>query len=145
MVVGNSVMVDALKRVKSNLDSGIPQAIQYAAIEALVGSQRCIQDHNAIYQRRRDLLIGVLDNIGLKAKSPQASLYIWAKVPEGYTSIELANDLLEKVGVVVTPGIGYGDNGEGYVRLSLTISDTELKKGVSRLAEWHKSILGAQT
>ena len=136
MVVGNAEMVDALKRVKSNLDSGIPQAIQYAAIEALTGSQDCIQEHNAIYQRRRDLVIDVLNNIGLKAQPPKASLYIWAKVPEGYTSVEFATDLLERVGVVVTPGVSYGKHGEGYVRLSLTIPDAGLVKGLSRLSAW---------
>ncbi len=139
MVVGNAVMVDALKRVKSNLDSGIPQAIQYAAIEALRGPQDCIQEHNAIYQRRRDLVVDMLNSIGLEAKSPKASLYVWAKVPEGYTSADLATDLIEQVGVVVTPGAGYGQGGEGYVRLSLTIPDAGLVKGLSRLAGWRDS------
>ena len=137
MVVGNAIMVDALKRVKSNLDSGIPQAIQYAAIKALTGSQDCIREHNAVYQRRRDLVIGALNKIGLEAKIPKASLYVWAKVPEGYTSVGFATDLLEKVGVVVTPGVGYGRSGEDYIRLSLTIPDAELEKGLSRLAGWH--------
>ncbi|GAG51982.1 unnamed protein product, partial [marine sediment metagenome] len=104
MVVGNAEMIDALKRVKSNLDSGIPQAIQYAAIEALTASQDCIREHNTIYQRRRDLIIDVLNSIGLEAKPPKAGLYIWAKVPEGYTSVDLATDLLEEIGVVVIPG-----------------------------------------
>jgi len=136
MAVGNAAMIKALKTLKSNLDSGIPQAIQYAAIEALTGPQDCIQQHNAIYQRRRDLVIDMLHSIGLEAESPKASLYVWAKVPEGYTSVGFANDLLEQIGVVVTPGIGYGKNGEGYVRLSLTIPDAGLVKGLSRLAEW---------
>ncbi|MFC2071380.1 LL-diaminopimelate aminotransferase [Chloroflexota bacterium] len=139
MVVGNALMVNALKTVKSNLDSGIPQAIQYAAIEALRGPQVCIQEHNAIYQRRRDLVVDMLNNIGLETKAPKASLYVWAKVPEGYNSVELTADLLEQVGVVVTPGIGYGKSGEGYVRLSLTITDAGLVKGLSRLAGWRDS------
>jgi len=139
MVVGNEVMIDALKRVKSNLDSGIPQAIQLAAIEALSGSQDCIEEHNAIYQRRRDLVIEMLNNIGLEARPPKASLYVWAKVPEGYSSVEFATELLEQVGVVVTPGIGYGKSGEGYIRVSLTISDAGLVKGLSRLAGWRDS------
>jgi LL-diaminopimelate aminotransferase len=139
MVVGNAKMVDALKRLKSNLDSGIPQAIQYAAIEALNGSQACIHEHNAIYQKRRDLIVDMLNNIGLEARPPKAGLYIWAKIPKGYNSVDFANDLLEKTGVVVTPGVGYGQNGEGYVRLSLTIPDTSLVKGLSRLADWHGS------
>ena len=136
MVVGNATVVVALKRVKSNLDSGIPQAIQYAAIEALSGSQDCVQEHNDIYQRRRDLVIDVLNNIGLKAQPPKATLYIWAKIPDGYNSVEFATDLLERVGVVVTPGVGYGKQGEGYVRLSLTIPDASLVKGLSRLSSW---------
>jgi len=139
MAVGNAEIIDTLKRVKSNIDSGIPQAIQYAAIEALTGPQGCIQEHNAIYQRRRDLVIDMLNEIGLKAEIPKAGLYVWAKVPEGYTSIDFANELLEKVGVVVTPGTGYGQTGEGFVRLSLTIPDGGLVKGLSRLAEWHKN------
>ena len=136
MAVGNAEMIDALKRLKSNLDSGIAQAIQYMAIAALTGPQDSIQEHNAIYQRRRDLVIEVLNRMGLEAKPPQASLYVWAKIPEGYTSIEFAADLLDQVGVAVTPGIGYGMNGEGYVRLSLTVPDPLLVKGLSRLAGW---------
>ena len=139
MVVGNAQMIDALKRVKSNLDSGIPQAIQYAAIEALTGSQDCIEEHNTIYQKRRDLIVDVLNSIGFEANSPKACLYIWAKIPEGYTSGDLAYDLLEEIGVVVTPGVGYGKNGEGYIRLSLTIPDAELAKGLSRLSGWHST------
>jgi len=139
MVVGNPIMIDALKTAKSNLDSGIPQAIQYAAIEALTGPQDCIQEHNNIYQRRRDLIVNVLNSIGLEAELPKASLYIWARVPEGYTSASFTNSLLEEVGVVVTPGVGYGKNGEGYVRLSLTIPDEELEKGLAKLAEWRNT------
>ena len=139
MAVGNATMIDALKRLKSNLDSGIPQAIQYAAIEALTGPQDCIDEHNAVYQRRRDLVVDVLNKMGLEARPPLASLYVWAKIPTGYTSLEFTNDLLEQVGVVVTPGNGYGKNGEGYIRLSLTLADANLVKGLSRLAEWRDS------
>ena len=136
MAVGNAEIIGALKTVKSNIDSGIPQAIQYAAIEALTGPQDCIQQHNDIYQRRRDLVVDMLNKIGLEAELPKASLYVWAKVPEGYTSADFANDLLDQVGVVVTPGIGFGKRGDGYVRLSLTLPDAALVKGLSRLAEW---------
>jgi LL-diaminopimelate aminotransferase len=138
MVVGNPTMVDALARLKSNIDSGIPQAIQYAAMAAFTGPQDCIQTHNSIYQQRRDLVIAALRKIGVDAKPPKASLYIWAKVPAGYTSVEFTNSLLEQVGVVVTPGTGYGPSGEGYVRLSLTISDKQLVRGVEKLAGWHR-------
>ena len=139
MAVGNAEMIDALRRIKSNLDSGVPQAIQYAAIEALSGSQDCIARHNAIYQRRRDLIIDILSDIGLEAEPPRAGLYIWAKVPQSYTSLEFSNDLLDKIGIAVIPGVGYGSSGEGYVRFSLTIPDAALVKGLSLLAGWHDS------
>ncbi len=139
MMVGNAQIVDALRRVKSNLDSGIPQAIQYAAIEALKGPQDCIDEHNAMYQRRRDSLLQVLDEMGLKATPPRASLYIWARVPRSYTSIQFATALLDEVGVVVTPGIGYGQSGEGYIRLSLTVPDERLDEAVARLRAWRKT------
>jgi LL-diaminopimelate aminotransferase len=139
MVVGNAEMVGALKTLKSNLDSGIPQAIQYAAIEALNGPQGCIAEHNAIYQKRRDLIVDVLNNIGLEANVPKASLYVWARVPEGYNSVDFATELLEQVNVVVIPGIGYGKNGENYVRLSLTIPDVSLVKGLSKLSGWRNT------
>ena len=138
MAVGNSGIIDALRRVKSNLDSGIPQAIQYAAMEALTGSQDCVTEHNEIYQRRRDRLLQTLNQIGLKAKPPRASLYIWARVPDGYNSIEFATTLLDEAGVVVTPGVSYGKHGEGYIRLSLTIPDERLEEAIVRLMAWHK-------
>ena len=139
MAVGNAGMIEALKKLKTNLDSGIPRAIQYAAIEALTGSQECIQEHNAIYQRRRDLLVEALEKIGIKAKAPKAGLYVWARVPKGYNSMEFTTELLERVGVVVTPGTGFGKYGEGYIRLSLTIPDALLVKGISKLAGWRDS------
>ena len=139
MVVGNADIVGALRTLKSNLDSGIPQAIQYAAIEALTGPQDCIAEHNTVYQRRRDLIVEVLTNIGLQVTVPKASLYIWAKVPEGYNSVDFTSDLLDQVGVAVTPGIGYGRNGESYVRLSVTVPDAALVKGLSRLSGWRNT------
>jgi LL-diaminopimelate aminotransferase len=138
MAVGNAGIIDALRRVKSNLDSGIPQAIQYAAMEALTGSQDCVKEHNEIYQRRRDRLLQILNQIGLKAKPPRASLYIWARVPDGYNSIEFATTLLDEAGIVVTPGVGYGKHGEGYIRLSLTTPDERLEEAIVRLKAWHK-------
>jgi len=136
MVVGNATMVDALMRVKSNLDSGIPQSIQRMAIAALDGPQDCIAEHNAIYQRRRDRLVAALARMGLGVRPPKASLYLWARLPEGRTSVEFASRLLDDIGVVVTPGIGYGPHGEGYVRLSLTIPDERMEEGLQRLAGW---------
>ena len=135
-VAGNATMVDALMRIKSNLDSGIPQAIQKMAITALGSSQDCILEHNEIYEKRRDRIIQALHKIGVKAEKPRASLYIWAKVPQGYTSLSFTDSLLDEVGVVVTPGTGYGNHGEGYIRLSLTISETDLNKGLAKLTAW---------
>jgi LL-diaminopimelate aminotransferase len=136
MAVGNAQIIDALRRMKSNLDSGVPQAIQRMAIKALSGPQDCIEEHNKIYQDRRDKVLQILRKLGIQANTPKASLYIWARCPEGYTSAEFAEDLLEQVGVVVTPGRGYGPSGEGYIRLSLTISDAMLEKGLTKLGEW---------
>jgi LL-diaminopimelate aminotransferase len=137
MVVGNADMVNALFKVKSNLDSGIPQAIQYAAVEALRGSQEHIAKHNAIFQQRRDKLLKVLNEIELKARVPKATFYIWAKIPQGYTSMDFTKKLLDEAGIAVTPGIGYGKEGEGYIRFSLTISDDRLEQGINRLSDWH--------
>jgi LL-diaminopimelate aminotransferase len=133
MATGNATIIDALMRVKSNLDSGIPQAVQRMAIAALEGSQDCIEEHNRIYERRRDRLVGALSKLGLRLRPPKASLYLWARVPEGTTSVQFATRLLDEAGVVVTPGIGYGPSGEGYVRLSLTIPDERLEEGVRRM------------
>ena len=106
MCVGNHTLVDALFRFKSNLDSGIPQAIQEAAIEALLGPQDGINARSMVLQARRDKMIDALQQIGLKALKPKASFYIWARVPEGHTSISYVTELLDKVGVAVTPGTG---------------------------------------
>jgi len=136
MVVGNAQMVDALMRVKSNIDSGIPQAIQKMAIEAVYGPQDCIDEHNAIYQRRRDRIVEVLRKCGLEVDTPKASLYVWAKLPAGVTSADYASRLIDETGVVVTPGRGYGLNGEGYIRLSVTTPDDRLGEGMRRLEAW---------
>jgi LL-diaminopimelate aminotransferase len=140
MAVGNATMIDALMRVKSNLDSGVPQAIQRMAIAALEGRQDCIEEHNAVYQRRRDRLVEALRAMGLVVQPPKASLYVWARVPQGYTSMGFAARLLDDAGVVVTPGVGYGAAGEGYVRLSLTIPDDRLEEGLRRLKGWRASL-----
>ena len=136
MAVGNADMIKALFKIKSNLDSGVPQAIQEMAMEALSGPQQPIADNNAIYQRRRDKLVDVLTQIGLRVKPPAACLYIWAGVPEGYTSAQFAQRLLEDLTIVVTPGSSYGKYGEGYIRLSLTTPDEQVDKGVELLKAW---------
>ncbi len=142
MAAGNAAMVDALTRVKSNLDSGIPQAIQQMAIAAMTGPQDAIAAHNAVYQARRDRVVEGLRGIGLAVEPPKASLYIWAKLPAGERSIDFAGRLLDATGVVVTPGIGYGERGEGYVRLSLTTPDDRIDEGLRRLASWRAAPAG---
>jgi LL-diaminopimelate aminotransferase len=142
MAVGNHKMVDALFRFKSNLDSGIPQAIQLAAVEALTGNQDEIPVRNKIYQARRDKIVAALKDIGLKVTTPKAGFYIWAKVPQGYTSVSFVAELLDKVGVAVTPGTGYGKTGEGYVRLSITQPDDRLDEGIRRLRKLKKAGMG---
>ena len=134
MAVGNADLIRALTVVKSNLDSGIPQAIQYAAIEALEGSQDCVAENAAIYQNRRDRLVAGLAKLGLRVQPPKASFYLWARVPDGYTSADYAAKLLDEVSVVVTPGLGYGDQGEGYIRLSLTVPDDRIDEALERIA-----------
>ena len=136
MAVGNAEMIRSLMIVKSNLDSGVPQAVQLMGIEAMRRPLESIDDRNAVYQRRRDTIMAVLQDIGLVATPPKASLYIWAHIPEGYTSVEFSERLLEERDVLVTPGTGYGRYGEGYVRLSVTIPDEELEKATERLASW---------
>jgi LL-diaminopimelate aminotransferase len=140
MAVGNTDVIDALSKVKSNLDSGIPQAIQYAAIEALTTPQDIVSDMVAIYQKRRDKVVAALTRIGIRTSPPKASLYIWAKIPNKYTSIEFASKLLEEALVVVTPGIGYGPSGEGYIRISLTTPDDRLEEGLARLEKWYSNL-----
>lgn len=142
MAAGNATMIDALTRVKSNLDSGIPQAIQQMAIAALNGPQDAVTAHNVIYQRRRDRVVTALRAIGLTVEPPKASLYLWARLPEGERSIDFAGRLLDDTGVVVTPGIGYGARGEGYVRLSLTTPDDRIDEGLRRLASWRAAPAG---
>ena len=136
MAVGNAEMVQGLFKIKSNLDSGIPQAIQEMAIEALSGSQQYIDQNNSVYEIRRNKLVKALDDIGLKVSSPQAALYLWAQVPEGYTSESFTSRLLDDLAIAVTPGSSFGECGEGYIRLSLTTPDNMIDKGVERLTSW---------
>ena len=137
MAVGNADLIDALLRVKSNLDSGIPQAIQYMGIEALSNTtQEWLDANNAVYRRRRDRMVETLQRMGLHVTTPKAGLYVWARIPEGWTSAALATELLDKHTVVVTPGRGYGVHGEGYIRLSLTTPDDRVEEGLRRLEGW---------
>ena len=137
MAVGNATLIDALVRVKSNLDSGIPQAVQYMGIEALEHTAQEWHDaNNEVYRRRRDRVVDVLRAIGLDVTTPRSGLYVWARCPEGWTSAEVATALLDEHAVVVTPGRGYGEAGEGYIRLSLTTPDDRVEEGLRRLAGW---------
>jgi len=137
MAVGNEELIRVLTIVKSNIDSGIPQAIQYGAMEALTASQECIQDNIDIYTRRRDKVINALQAIGLEIVPPKAGLYIWVRIPKGFTSAEFATALLDEKDLVVTPGSGYGEYGEGYIRFSLTLNDSDLDRGIDRLSTWN--------
>jgi len=134
--VGNQDMIEALMVIKSNLDSGVPNAVQYMGIEALKISDDEIESRNRIYQQRRDKVVNALEKMELEVTSPKAGLYVWAKVPVGYTSAQFAEILLEESDVVVTAGNGYGPSGEGYIRLSLTISESDLSEGLARLEGW---------
>ena len=134
--VGNQDMIEALMVIKSNLDSGVPNAVQYMGIEALKISDDEIESRNRIYQQRRDKVVNALEKMELEVTSPKAGLYVWAKVPVGYTSAQFAEILLEERDVVVTAGNGYGPSGEGYIRLSLTISESDLSEGLARLEGW---------
>ena len=136
MAVGNADMIKALFQIKANLDSGIPQAVQEMAMEALTGPQDCVNDNVEIYQKRRDRVVKALGSMGLTVPTPEASLYIWAPVPDGYTSAGFAAKLLEDIDIVVTPGSSYGKYGEGYIRLSLTTPDEQIEKGCQRLESW---------
>jgi LL-diaminopimelate aminotransferase len=136
MAVGNPKLIEALHTIKSNMDSGVPQAIQQMGIAAMAIPDSELTDRNEIYQRRRDLVVGALRALGLTVEHPRASLYIWAGVPEGFTSAGFSERLLEETDVLVSPGTSYGKFGEGYVRLSLTLSDEQLEKAVDRLSSW---------
>lgn len=132
---GNAAAVEALGRLKTNIDSGQFQAIQYAAIAALKGPNHTITQVNKLYQKRRDILVDGFNSLGWCLKKPQASIYVWARVPSGHTAESFAELVLNKAGVVVTPGTGYGAHGEGYFRMSLTVSPDRLAEAIKRIKE----------
>jgi LL-diaminopimelate aminotransferase len=140
MAVGNAELVGVLRKVKSNLDSGIPQAVQQMAIAALDGPRDAIERHNEVYQARRDRVVQALRELGLHVDPPRASLYVWARLPDGErSSAGYAQRLVEETGVVVTPGASYGAAGEGYIRISLTIADDRLEEALSRLSAFARA------
>ncbi len=131
---GNAAAIKALGTVKSNIDSGVFTAVQDAAIEALLGPQDSIVELNAMYQRRRDLVLDALAKIGIEVPfKPVATIYVWAKVPDGYTSASFAAKILEEAHVIVAAGSAYGPSGEGYIRISLTTPDDRLEAAIERI------------
>ncbi|MBA5941870.1 MAG: LL-diaminopimelate aminotransferase [Methanophagales archaeon] len=131
--VGNSDLIKGLKLVKTNIDSGVFQALQIAGIAALTGSQDCVKSNVRIYRERRDILLDGLRSAGIEVKKPKATFYLWAAVPDGFSSIEFSIFLLERAGVVTTPGVGFGENGEGFVRFSLCVSAERLREACERI------------
>ncbi|OGW24074.1 MAG: LL-diaminopimelate aminotransferase, partial [Nitrospirae bacterium GWC2_42_7] len=131
--VGNKDILAGLGKVKSNLDSGIFQAIQEASITALNTDEKVLAKIRNIYQERRDVLYQGLSSIGIKLLKPKASFYLWAKVPKGFNSSTFVAHLLDKAGVLSTPGNGFGAPGEGYVRFALTVPVKRIKEAVLRI------------
>lgn len=136
MACGSAEAIEALGRVKTNIDSGIFNALQLAGIEALDGPQDCIGDMIAIYERRRDLICKTFEDAGwTNLVPPKGSVFVWLPVPDGQDSATFTELLLNEADVVVVPGSGYGPSGEGFVRLSLTIPDDRLEEGLVRIAK----------
>jgi LL-diaminopimelate aminotransferase len=135
MAVGNAQALDGLGQIKSNIDSGAFNAVQWAGIVALDADQACVREMQKIYQDRRDALIGGLRKIGLNPEKPKATFYVWCPIPAKYKSKEFTALLLREAGIVTTPGSGFGEPGEGYVRLALTVSKARIEEAVSRIAK----------
>ncbi|MGH2725074.1 MAG: LL-diaminopimelate aminotransferase [Actinomycetota bacterium] len=133
--VGNATAIEALATVKTNIDSGIWNAVQRAAVVALTGPQDHLDQLRAIYAKRRDVVVGTLNDLGWDLEPPRGAFYVWFPTREGFSSAEFSELLLERAGVVVSPGSGYGGGGEGYVRISLTVPDDRLAEAMDRLRE----------
>ena len=134
-VVGNKEIIKALTVLKSNTDTGQFTAIQKAAAFALNSDQGCIAEHNSIYEERMVATLEGLASIGIKVDPPKGSFFIWAPVPEGYTSTEFVTSVLEQTGVILTPGNAFGPSGEGYFRLSLSVPNERLFEAINRIKE----------
>jgi len=132
--VGNAAAIKALGTVKSNVDSGVFTAIQDAAIEAMLGPQDITREMSALYERRRDMVMEALDSVGMSARTPKGTIYVWARIPEAYTSAAFAGKILEEANVIVAAGTAYGPDGEGYVRISLATPDHRLAEALERIA-----------
>jgi LL-diaminopimelate aminotransferase len=133
MAVGSARAVEALARVKTNIDSGIFAPIQEAAAAALMGDQSWLAERNAIYQARRDAVLEFLSGAGMQAEKPLSTLYVWARVPQGETSAGYSDRMLEQTGVWLTPGTAFGAHGEGFVRIALTVPEARLRQAGERL------------
>ena len=136
MAVGNARAVEALTRVKTNIDSGIFKPVQEAAIAALAGDQSWLAERNLVYQRRRDSVLEFLPKLGLQARVPKAAMYVWGRIPLGFceTSHAFCLRVLGQTGVWMTPGSSFGENGEGYVRIALTLPEERLREAGQRIA-----------
>jgi LL-diaminopimelate aminotransferase len=134
-ILGNPDAIATYWRLKTNVDSGMFEALQLAGAAALAGPRGAIEEMNAIYARRRDLVIDALHEIGVEVEPPKGTIYVWAPVPAGHTSISFAELVLEEAAVVVSPGSMYGPSGEGFFRISLTTPDDRIAEAVTRLRE----------
>jgi LL-diaminopimelate aminotransferase len=132
-VCGRADLINLIGQLKTNIDSGIFQAVQWAAVEALNGGEDETKAACAVYARRHRLVAGTLNSLGWSIKPPRATFYVWAPVPKGYDSIGFATHVLDEVGVNITPGVGFGAHGEGYFRLSVTAPDARLEEAMSRM------------
>ena len=132
-VCGRADLVNLIGQLKTNIDSGIFQAVQWAAIEAMSGGDDETRAACTVYARRHRLVAETLNSLGWSIKPPRATFYVWAPVPKGYDSIGFASHVLDQVGVNITPGVGFGAHGEGYFRLSVTASDARLEEAMSRM------------
>lgn len=130
---GNRDLIAGLAKVKSNIDSGIFSAVQLAGIAAIEGPQEHVRNMRALYQERRDALVNGLSSLGWQVRVPRATFYVWLKIPKKIGSIEFSSLLLDKADIVVTPGVGFGKHGEGYIRLALTVSCERIKEAVERI------------
>jgi len=133
--VGNPKVIAGLGKIKTNVDSGLFQAIQVAGIEALEGDQSCVEAMRKVYAERRDVFVPGLRAAGIEVETPKATFYVWARVPGGATSAAFASHLLSKAGIVATPGNGFGPAGEGFVRFSLTVDRARLAEAVTRIRQ----------
>ncbi len=135
--VGNQEAIRLLGKVKANIDSGIFQAIQYAGIKALKEGESEVLKNHKVYQERRDIFIDGLRKLGWEITSPRATFYIWIPVPPGYTSQEIALAFLKEADLIVTPGNGFGPNGEGYFRVAITVPKEKIREALDRIKKMH--------